>query len=332
MKQIILFIGLDVHAKNITSALACRVNPLIAAILLATLSSAALAEKRNGFDLSNASIPVSEILGGGPPRDGIPSIDAPKFVRPDAANFLRDDDIVLSLTRGETTRAYPLRVLVWHEIVNDTLADEPVAVTYCPLCGTGMVFDRFVAGKARMFGVSGLLFQSDVLMYDSQSESLWSQLKMEAVSGPDVGKKLRWLPSEHLTWKAWRAKHPGGEVLSTDTGHHRNYDGDAYADYFAREETMFPVPKKRAEFPNKTWVLGVIVGGKAKAYPVDKLPDGRAVKDTLGGEAVTVTFHRTERRPDVRDAAGKPLPSVMVFWFAWQAFYPQTAVWTPSRK
>lgn len=299
----------------------------LALLLAATLP--ATAEQRNGFDLSNATIPASEILGGGPPRDGIPSIDVPKFIRTDTASFMHDDDIVLSLTRGEATRAYPLRVLVWHEIVNDTLGGEPVAVTYCPLCGTGMVFDRTIGGKVRTFGVSGLLFQSDVLMYDRQNESLWSQLKMESVSGPDVGKKLRWLPSEHLIWKAWKEKYPSGEVLSTETGHRRNYEGAAYAEYFAREETMFPVPKTRAEFPNKTTVLGVIVGGKAKAYPVDKLPDGRAVKDTLGGEPVTITFHHTERRPEVRDARGEPLPAVMVFWFAWQAFYPTTEIWKP---
>lgn len=299
----------------------------IALLLVAPLSASA--QQRNGFDLSSTTIPTSEILGGGPPRDGIPSIDAPKFIRPDAATFMRDDDIVLSLTRGATTRAYPLRVLVWHEIVNDAIGGEAVAVTYCPLCGTGIVFDRDIGGKVRSFGVSGLLFQSDVLMYDRQRESLWSQLKMESVSGPDAGTKLRWLPSEHLTWKAWKTKYPGGEVLSTDTGHRRNYDGAAYADYFASDKTMFPVPKTRSEFPNKTWVLGLIVGGKAKAYPVEKMPDGKAIADTLGGEEVSVTFHQAERRPEVRDAKGQPLPGVMVFWFAWQAFYPGTEIWKP---
>ncbi len=302
---------------------------LVSVVTLLVAPLPAHAEQRNGFDVSNATIPVSEIFGGGPPRDGIPSIDAPKFIRPEEATFMLDDDIVLSLTRGETTRAYPLRVLVWHEIVNDTIGGEPVVVTYCPLCGTGMVFDGVIDGRTRTFGVSGLLYQSDVLMYDRQSESLWSQLKMESVSGPDAGKRLRWLPVAHLTWKAWTALHPAGEVLSTDTGHHRDYDGEAYADYFASGKTMFPVPTTRTEFPRKTWVIGLLIGGKAKAYPVDKLPDGRAVQDTLGGENVNVTFHRTQRRPDVRDGQGRPLPAVMVYWFAWQAFYPGTEIWKP---
>lgn len=287
------------------------------------------ADQRNGFDVSNATIPVAEIFSGGPPRDGIPSIDAPKFIRPAGAKFMRDDDIVLSLTRSGSTRAYPLRILVWHEIVNDTLGDEPIFVTYCPLCGTGMVFDRDIGGKVRTFGVSGLLYQSDVLMYDRQSESLWSQLKMESVSGPEAGKKLRWLPSEHLTWKAWKTKYPNGEVLSANTGHRRDYVGTAYAEYFASDATMFPVPMTRKEFSIKTWVLGLVVNGKAKAYPVTKLPDGKAVEGTVGGEQVSVTFHHAENRPEVRDAKGQPLPAVMAFWFAWQAFYPDTEVWKP---
>jgi hypothetical protein len=192
-----------------------------------------------------------------------------------------------------------------------------------------MVFDRQIDGKARSFGVSGLLYRSDVLMFDRETESLWSQLKMEAVSGPEAGKELRWLVSEHLTWKAWKAKYPAGKVLSTDTGHRRDYGADAYASYSGSDATMFPVPQTRKDFSNKTWVLGVVVGGRAKAYPVDGLPDGKPVSDTLGGQRIEVAFHQSERRPEVRDASGEPVPAVMVFWFAWQAFYPATEVWKP---
>ncbi len=291
----------------------------------AGITGSAMAQ--NGFDLSNARIPREEILPGGPARDGIPSIDAPKFVPPEAATFLRDGDIVLSVTHGQTTRAYPLRVLVWHEIVNDTIESEPVVITYCPLCGTGMVFTRKSGGKVRTFGVSGLLYQSNVLMYDRETESLWSQLKMEAVSGPAAGEKLRWLPSEHLTAKQWKAKYPSGQVLSTDTGYRRDYNSDAYADYFANDATMFPVHRTRNEFPAKTWVLGVIAGGKAKAYPIEQLPDGKVVNDIVGGQQLRVAFHKAERRPEVRDASDAAVPAVMVFWFAWQAFYPGTEVW-----
>ncbi|MBT5928092.1 MAG: DUF3179 domain-containing protein, partial [Verrucomicrobia bacterium] len=133
----------------------------------------------NGFDLAESTIPVSEIVRGGPPRDGIPAIDNPKFLLSDAAQFLSDDELVIGLTRNGITRAYPLRIMLWHEVVNDTFGEEPVAVTYCPLCGTAVAFEAMIKDHKLTFGVSGLLFQSDVLMYDRQTESLWSQLLLK---------------------------------------------------------------------------------------------------------------------------------------------------------
>ena len=142
---------------------------IITVITAAFLGSAALVSaKRNkigGFDVSNASIPVNRILSGGVRRDGIPSIDDPKFVSTGQVRFLPDLDLVVSVTSGETTRAYPLRILNLHEIVNDSIAGDHFAVTYCPLCGTAMVFDRKFGDEVKTFGVSGLLYNSDVLMY-----------------------------------------------------------------------------------------------------------------------------------------------------------------------
>ncbi len=304
-----------------------RVVQLGIALFFASAPLACQGQSLNDFDVSNASIPVEKIFRGGPPRDGIPSIDNPKFVPVGKVDYLRDDDIVIGLERDSDARAYPLRILVWHEIVNDVIGDEPVTVTYCPLCGTSMVFDARVDDMRRTFGVSGLLYNSDVLMYDHETESLWSQIGMKAISGPDVGKELVWLPSGHMTWKAWREKHPQGHVLSTDTGHDRNYGGDAYAGYFASEATMFPVPHTRRELPNKEWVLGLIIDGEAKAYPVDKLPDGKPVADSVGGNEIKVHWDAASRHPEVLDADGRDIPSVMIFWFAWQAFYPETGLW-----
>jgi len=164
------------------------------------------------FDFSNASVPRAEIRHGGPAVDGIPAIRDPKFVSVEDADYLRDQDIVIGIVRNGDARAYPLRILVWHEIVNDDFGTLPVAVTYCPLCGTAMVFDRRAGGETRTFGVSGLLYNSDVLMYDHESKSLWSQLAMKAVSGPAVEAPLAWLPSDHMTWVAWRHRYPEGKV------------------------------------------------------------------------------------------------------------------------
>ncbi len=183
----------------------------------------------NGFDVSNATIPKSEILRGGPPRDGIPSIDEPKFLSVLDSDYLRDGDQIFGFVEKGDARAYPLRILVWHEIVNDTVGGRPIAVTYCPLCGTCMVFDRRTDEGELTFGVSGLLFNNDVLMYDRQTESLWSQLKMEAVAGPQVGQKMRWLASEQMTWAAWKERYPDSKVLSRESGYGGNYLSSPYA-------------------------------------------------------------------------------------------------------
>ena len=299
--------------------------PEVCEVLAADRPPAAVGPN-NGFDLGNATIPREQIVSGGPPCDGIPAIDRPRFVAPARAGFLRDDDVVISMTVSGVTRAYPLRILVWHEIVNDELGGTAVAVTFCPLCGTAMVFDRRVGGRVLSFGVSGLLFQSDVLMYDRQTESLWSQLKMESVSGPMVRQPLKLLASEHLTWAAWRERHPEGEVLSADTGFARDYSHTAYAGYEQTPETMFPVPRRRTELPNKAWVLGVVLDGRAIAFPVQQLPDGPTTRVDIAGQTLEVTYRAAARHPEVT-LAGRPVPHVLAYWFAWQAFYPETKLW-----
>lgn len=297
--------------------------------LLSCSSSSEEAKQLNGFELTDLKIEEEAILPGGPPRDGIPSIDKPQYISPDKADFMKPDDMVLSFTQGNVTRAYPLRVLVWHEIVNETIDGRPILVTYCPLCGTAMVFDRKVADKVRSFGVSGLLYQSDVLMYDRESESLWSQLEMKAVSGPLSGTKLKWLASEHLTWETWKEKHPNGEVLSTKTGFRRNYGGRAYASYFDSPSPIKPVPKTRTELPEKDWVVGVLLGEHAVAFPVKDLEKSPKAVHTLGDQKVTLSYDPKSRLATATTADGEEIPNVTLFWFAWQAFHPQTELWRP---
>lgn len=296
----------------------------------AALPRRAFAQTLNGFDLKGALIPVKAIEQGGPPRDGIPSIDRPRFV-PAAGSGLKDGDRVLALARNGVARAYPVRILNWHEVVNDQFGGEAVAVTYCPLCGTGMAFDARVTGNAvSSFGVSGLLYNSDVLLYDRGTESLWSQLLEQAVSGPMKGTKLTPVPLTHTSWADWRARHPRTEVLSTDTGHVRDYARDPYAGYDSVARLMFDVQHRDDRLPVKEWVLGLRAGGQAKAYPFSALAQrvdakGR-LQDRVGGVPVEIRFDRTHRSAEAFDSAGKPLPSVMAFWFAWFAFHPKTEV------
>jgi Protein of unknown function (DUF3179) len=298
---------------------------LLSAFALTCLAISSAASMQNGFDLSNATIPRKELLPGGPPRDGIPAIDQPRFVAAEKASFLRDEDRVLSVKIDNEVRAYPLRILNWHEIVNDQIGDQPVAVTYCPLAGAGIVFNRRVNGRELSFGVSGLLYQSDLVMYDRETESLWPQIAMKAVSGPQAGAALRWLPSEEMTWGAWREAHPDGKVLSTKTGYARDYSGHAYASYEQSSETMFPVKWSRPELAKKTWVIGVIVNGQAKAYALDDLKKQSRLEDNVAGTQIELAYDPATRRAEITNKQNsQPVPFTMAYWFAWQAFYPKT--------
>ncbi|MEX0828027.1 MAG: DUF3179 domain-containing protein, partial [Haliea sp.] len=186
---------------------------------------------KNGFDLSRSLVPADKILEGGPPRDGIPAIDQPRYVQASTMDQLADGDLVLGLVHNGIARAYPTRILVWHEIVNTEFGGEAVVITFCPLCGTGLAFASSLDNRQLDFGVSGLLHNSDLLMYDRQTESLWSQIPGRAVSGIHAGRKLQRLPAVHMPWSQWRGQYPESAVLSFDTGHRRNYSRDPYAGY-----------------------------------------------------------------------------------------------------
>lgn len=169
--------------------------------------------RRNGFVLSPASIPAREIIAGGPARDGIPALEQPA-TEPVADSSWGDDERVLAVVVGAESRAYPVAILNWHELVNDSLGGVPILVSFCPLCGTGLVFDRRVAGTTRSFGVSGLLYHSDLLMYDGETESLWSQVSAEAVTGALRGQRLSLLRAHMDRWGRWRRAHPESSILS----------------------------------------------------------------------------------------------------------------------
>lgn len=297
-------------------------------VLLCALFAATVAFAKNDFDLSNATIPADEIFHGGPPRDGIPSIDSPVFAAAEDATFMHGDDLILGIATDGIARAYPIKILNWHEIVNDEINGAPLAITFCPLCGSGVVFRAEKDGRRLQFGVSGLLYNSDVLLYDRQTESLWSQLLRRGVSGEYAGATLQTLPAEHTTWRDWRRRHPQTEVLTTDTGTVRDYDSDPYAGYDKSAATYFPVaPVAPEEFHPKEWVLGVVVGEAAKAYPFSQLAKHGAaeVRDTVGGQEVVIHWNAEERaaRAEWQDGDGE---SLRAFWFAWFAFHPQTEI------
>jgi len=313
-------------ARSLAALSLAALSLLFAGASIAASAAEANAARPNGFDLGAASVPVDEIRHGGPPRDGIPAIDRPKFV-PAREARLAPDDRVLGIRRGALARAYPVRLLNWHEIVNDRFGDEPVVVTYCPLCGSGMAFSARAAGRTLDFGVSGLLYNSDMLMYDRATDSLWSQLMAQAVSGPLRGTRLAPLPIEHTTWRDWLARNPGTQVLSFDTGFTRDYARDPYANYEKVWELMFPVARQDMRYDTKEWVLGLRVGGEAKAYPFSELArTAGTLQDTVGGTRLTVRFDAANRSARALDARGQEIAGVTAFWFAWYAFNPDTQV------
>jgi len=287
-------------------------------------------EGYKGFDIENTIVPKEDIRATRLPRDGIPALLHPAFEGVDtASNWLYDSDSVIGIVGAEGAKAYPVPVLLWHELVNDEIDERPILVSYCPLCGTAMVFERQVGEQSHTFGVSGLLYHSGVVMYDHQTESLWTQIGMECIAGPSVGARLEWLPSLQMTWARWREEYPDTLVLSRPpgfVGYERNYDRSPYEDYEVSPDTRFPVPRYRKDLPEKDWVLGVHIGGTAKAYPLDPMKDW-TVKDTIGGVEVSVQWAGATRHAQVTGSDGKTFPSVQSFWFAWQAFYPETELY-----
>ena len=286
--------------------------------------------KSSALDFSNPKIPVEQILSGGPPKDGIPAILEPKFVSAkEADNFLNEKDIILGMSLEGIARAYPIKILNWHEIVNDKFKGRHVFVTYCPLCGTGMAFDSMVDGKRYSFGVSGLLFNSDVLFYDHQTESLWSQIIMGAVTGKMSGKGLTPLPVLHTTWKNWKKKHPDTVALSLDTGYRRDYANNPYGRYDKQDFIMFPVSVRDKRYHSKERVIGIKINGKAKVYPYSELQKSKApFPDSIGGKKVNVHFETDSSTAYITDENGELLSSVAGFWFAWYAFNPNAEVYT----
>lgn len=306
---------------------------LAAAVLLLSVSCARASGELNGFDLSRLAIPRAELLPGGPPRDGIPALTDPTFVPAASAGFMRANDRVIGMHLHGIAKAYPIRILNWHEIVNDRFAGEPVTVTYCPLCYTGIAFKAEYAGRRMEFGVSGLLYNSDVVLYDRETGSLWSQLMSQAISGPRVGSRLEPIPVTHTTWREWHSRHPGSLVLSPRTGYRRDYGRDSYADYARSRDVVFPVRFRASGFHPKQPVLGIVIDGVAQAYPLSELAkSGFSIEDVIGGQRVTVRFDGRNQSAEIFDDQDQRLPGVLAYWFAWYAFHPDTGVYRAARR
>ena len=242
-------------------------------------------------DESKRLVPLDEIISGGPPPDGIPAIDRPAFVAPQQVTWLKPKEPVLALEIGGDARAYPLQILMWHEIVNDTVGGKPVVVTYCPLCNSGLVYERVIDGVTFDFGTSGKLYKSDLVMYDRQSHSLWTQMEGRAIVGQRVGARLTLVPANTIAFDDWRIAHLRGRVLSRETGHQRDYGANPYRSYdqpHLRPFLFTDRPDSRR--PPKERVVGIEIRGMAKAYPWSLLARPRAIHDAVAGESLVILY------------------------------------------
>jgi Protein of unknown function (DUF3179) len=258
-------------------------------------------------DFSNHSVPLDEFVGGGPPKDGIPSIDEPKFVSAEEADrFLEPREPIAVVVVAGEVRAYPIQILIWHEIVNDEIAAQPVAVTYCPLCNSTVAFSRVVDGEPVEFGTTGMLRNSDLVMYDRSTESWWQQITAEAVVGELTGAKLDVLPSQIFSWAELRRLRPDARVLSRNTGFNRDYGSSPYGGYDTDPDSQPFLLEGEPDrsLPPKERVAAVRSGDSAVVYPFSRLRTDAPVNDELDGEPVVVFFD-----PDVASALDSPLVS-----------------------
>jgi hypothetical protein len=358
---VVLIPGMDINSVSIANSTTNTesINPVYTLV---------------GEEENRNIVPPELIVNGGPPPDGIPSIDNPKFIQiQKAEEFLEDSDLVVGLNINGDIRAYPLQILVWHEIVNDKVGNTPVAVTYCPLCFTNQVFNRTMNdGQILEFGTSGKLYNSNLVMYDRTTKSLWSQAMAQGIGGTFAGIKLERIPFDVAYWKEWKQLYPDSKVLSTDTGSTRPYGADPYGDYYTNGEILFPVSNSDDRLGLKEIVIGLENKGQYKAFKLQEIEDKKVINNQVNGKPIVlfslhpfmarvydpvVNGQILEFNYNIKDKKfvdkqtnsiwnfdGKSISGQMKgkqltrlsfdegFWFEWVAFHPKTELYDSSNN
>ena len=271
----------------------------------------------------------SKFLSGGPGKDGIPSIDNPEFILADKVDWLSEEELGLGIVYKGESRFYPFRILVYHEIVNDFIQNDPILVTYCPLCFTGIGFIREIDNQPVEFGVSGKLYNSELVMYDRKTDSYWSQTLGKAVFGPSTGKTIKKIPTDTVKWGDWKKVHPKTKVLAKDTGFLRSYDGsNPYGKKgdFTDINLQFQLENKDTRLDAYEIVYGIEINGKFKAYKKYDLEQKLIIEDNVGGEKITIEFDKELKSAKAYKESGDQIVADTLFWFAWAAFHPETEV------
>ncbi len=265
----------------------------IVSAMLSMMSSVVCFSQDAVHDTNSWLIPKQDVLSGGVPKDGIPSLENPALVRAADARYLSDDDLIFGVVVKGEPRAYPLKILDRHEIVNDEIKGVPISILYCPLTGSGMGWNPVINGRKTEFGVSGLLYNSNLIAYDRTTDSFWSQIGLQCVQGELKGQKPETIPLIETTWETWKDMYPDSNVLSDKTGIYPSYDQYSYIisgkDYREDDVIMFPVGTDDKRLHRKDKVHGVIVRDTSKVYRIKKFSRSvETVNDTIESAPIVV--------------------------------------------
>ncbi|MEM7194462.1 MAG: DUF3179 domain-containing protein [Pseudomonadota bacterium] len=277
----------------IQTVLKHRITLAFSYLMLGVLSTASAQMFKHAWPNTNfeqTSVEWSEIMSGGPPRDGIPPIDAPNFdTVTEAEQWVADSEPVIVVSVDDDARAYPLQIMTWHEIVNDSVGGVPLSITFCPLCNASIVFDRRLDGNILDFGTTGLLRKSDLVMWDRQTESWWQQFAGEAIVGDQLGKTLQRYPSSIVAFHTFREAHPNGKVLNRDTGHRRAYGENPYQGYDDIDNNPFLLREPvDGRLPAMERVIGVKMDDDHTIYPFSLFDETSLIEDDVNGHSIVV--------------------------------------------
>ena len=258
---------------------------------------------------------------------GINAITQPNFVPATKATFLALNDRVVGVIINGNARAYPLKILTWHQVVDDSIAGAPIAVTYSPLTGSAMVFDRTLGKKTLTLETSDRLYDSNLLFFDRATRSLWSQIKGKAVAGPLTGRSLTAIPSVVTPWGVWKVYHADTLVLNASAGDLRNFALDATDRYEQSQRVLLPVSTLDNRMAPKERVLGLSINGVDEAFPFTSLGKLKPpISADIGGTPVTIVYDAASKTAGAV-IAGKHVAAYTGFWFAWATFHPDTSIW-----
>jgi len=281
----------------------------------------------NGFVVDRLSVPKASIIAGGPARDAIHSIDAPVFATASqAGRWVRTETPVIGVVVGGEAHAYPVHVMEFHQIVNDRIGDVDVVLTYDPLTDTGIAYRRRVEGRALSFGVSGLIHRSNFLLYDRETESLWSQFLGESLCGELMGRRLDRLVTRVEPWGRWVQRQPTSVVLTPPEPQRFDYRHSSYAGYWISEKVPFPLSHVDDRFHPKELALGVEIGGQSRVYLGSIMTRaGPRIVDDLGGQRIRIAYDGETGTFDWQ--APESATVTHAYWFAWKEFHPDTQIW-----